>query len=156
MSSCLPSCSRPAVHEERVREAETNSKSNNNPFNKAPDGRGGIRGASRKRRAHHRMRNEDLGLVAIVLLLHFLSRDGLEADLHHGSASRFRPASRGLSPPDFLRELHARVRVRGEMRLRRLHLRLAESSSSRSWAASPHCFVLICRKCFFFFFACSA
>lgn len=31
------------------------------------------------------MRNEDLGLVAIVLLLDFLSRDRLEADLHHGS-----------------------------------------------------------------------
>jgi len=34
---------------------------------------------------HHRMRDEDLGLVAIVLLLHFLSRDRLEADLHHVS-----------------------------------------------------------------------
>ncbi len=37
--------------------------------------------------AHHRMRNEDFGLVSIILLLHFLSRDRLEADLHHGSVS---------------------------------------------------------------------
>lgn len=37
----------------------------------------------------HRMRNENFGLVAIALLLHFLSRDRLEADLHHGSVSPF-------------------------------------------------------------------
>lgn len=42
---------------------------------------------------HHRMRNEDLGLVAIVLLLHFLSRDSLEADLHHGSSGVTVPSS---------------------------------------------------------------
>lgn len=38
-----------------------------------------------RRAPHHRMGNEDFGLVAITVLLHFLSRHGLEADLHHGS-----------------------------------------------------------------------
>lgn len=39
--------------------------------------------ARRDAETHRRVRDEDLGLVAIVL--RFLSRDGLEADLHHVS-----------------------------------------------------------------------
>lgn len=148
-----------------MREEETNKQQQQQQgqqsYNKAPDGRGGIREVSRKTQTHHRMWNEDLGLVAIGLLLHFLSRDRLEADLHHGSASRFRPPRRVRKVPSpfaacGLQELHARVFVRGEMR-RRLLLRLVESSSN-SWAASPHCFCLDLPEVgfFFFFFACFA
>lgn len=36
---------------------------------------------------HRRMRDEDFGLVAIILLFHFLSRDRLESDFHHGLLS---------------------------------------------------------------------
>lgn len=33
---------------------------------------------------HHGARDENFALVAVVLLLHFLSRDGLKSNLHHG------------------------------------------------------------------------
>ena len=42
------------------------------------------------------MRDQDLGLVAVILLFHFLSRDRLEADLHHGSVDLWVRGSVGL------------------------------------------------------------
>lgn len=33
---------------------------------------------------HHGVRDENLAVVDVVILLDFLSRDGLKSDLHHG------------------------------------------------------------------------
>lgn len=55
-------------------------------------GRGGRlqdrdRNERRREITHHGVRDENLALVAVVLLLHFLSRDGLKSNLHHGDPS---------------------------------------------------------------------
>lgn len=130
-----------------VRWENSNKRRNNNRNTATHSKKDKGPGGEQEEETHHRMRNEDLGLVAIVLLLHFLSRDRLEADLHHGSigvavpsGSRWCLGCLRLLTSAARPRACVRVCTRARERERAKEEIRGGSSSSRSWPPSPHCF----------------
>lgn len=96
------------------------------------------------------MRNEDLGLVAIVLLVHFLSRDRLEADLHHGSIGVTVPSCfPGCLRRSRLLYKSCAARVCSRERRYAAGRRLVDPLPLTAGLLLPTVFVFIYRKCFF-------
>lgn len=97
------------------------------------------------------MRNEDLGLVAIVLLFDFLSRDRLEADLHHGSIGVTVPSCfPGCLRRSRLLYKGCAARVCSRERRYAAGRRLVDPLPLTAGLLLPTVFVFIYRKCVFF------